>query len=417
MTMDRPIDVSVRRRRLAWRLTLATAGVAVLAILAVLGADWLRPSVRRSRIHIGVVDRGDLEATVQASGVVIPADEHVLSSPVEARVRQVLRHPGDRLQPGDRVLDLDVASSDVQLDQVGDQLARKRSEQVQLEVELEAALADLAGRIESQRLELELADYRLKQRNRLHLEGLISEEELRQAELTVGQSTIALRRLDEEIATTRRTYRARLDGLALDASILKKQHDALRRQLDLAAARVERGGVLTWVVPQAGMAVRAGEQIARIADLETFRIEATVSDAYASRLAPGQSAHVVIDGQRLPASVVTILPAIDAGSLRFLLDLETPNDPRLRQNLRVDVHVVTARRAGVLRLPRGPYAQGGGLDQQLFVIEGDVARRVQVRLGSGSHEHVEAVEGLSEGDQVVLSDMADYVHARELRIR
>ena len=415
--MDRPIEPGVRRRRLARRFTVAGACVAAVALVALLGAEWLRPSVHRSRIQTGLVDRGDLEATVQASGIVIPADEHVLSSPVEARVRQVLRHPGDRLQAGDRVLDLDVASSDAQLDQIGDQLARKRSEREQFEVELEAALADLAGRIESQQLELELADYRLKQRQRLHLEGLIAEEELRQAELAVRQSSIALRRFDEEIATTRRTYRARLDGLNLDAAILQKQQEDLRRQLDLAAARVERDGVLTWVVPQAGTVVHPGDQIARIADLETFRIEATVSDAYASRLAPGQPAHVVIDGQRLPAGVATVLPSIEAGSLRFLLDLGNPADPRLRQNLRVDVHVVTSRRADVLRLPRGPYSQAGGPDRQLFVIDGDVARRAEVRLGSGSHEHVEAVEGLREGDQVILSDMTDYLHARELRIR
>jgi hypothetical protein len=46
-----------------------------------------------------------------------------------------------------------------------------------------------------------------------------------------------------------------------------------------------------------------------------------------------------------------------------------------------------------------------------------VARRTRVRLGAASPTHLEVLEGLAEGDEVIVSDMTDYLHAREIRVR
>ncbi len=99
------------------------------------------------------------------------------------------------------------------------------------------------------------------------------------------------------------------------------------------------------------------------------------------------------------------------------MELEDSSHGKLRHNLRVDVLVVTAERSDVLRVRRGPYAQGGGRDRQVFVVRGEMAHRIDVRFGINGHDHLEAVSGLEEGDEVILSDMRDYLHARQVRIK
>src|SRR5262249_25617723 len=108
-------------------------------------------------------------------------------------------------------------------------------------------------------------------------------------------------------------------------------------------------------------------------------------------------------------------PAIENGAVKFLVDLEEPSSPRLRQNLRVDVFVVTGRRDGVLRLPRGPFVQNGSA-QEVFVVEGDRAARRSVRLGIAGRHWLEVQAGLSEHDQVIVSDMQDFLGSKTLAL-
>jgi HlyD family secretion protein len=82
----------------------------------------------------------------------------------------------------------------------------------------------------------------------------------------------------------------------------------------------------------------------------------------------------------------------------------------------VDVLVVTGRKPRTLRLKRGPFAEGEG-QREAFVVQGDRAVRRTVRLGLASFDQIEVVEGLSEGDEVVISDMTDYAHLREVGIK
>src|SRR5262249_26482154 len=133
-----------------------------------------------------------------------------------------------------------------------------------------------------------------------------------------------------------RTTAAQLAGLALERQTLGKERDEARHQLDLATTRSDQSGVLTWVVPEEGATVRRGDVLARIADLGSFRVEATVSDLHAGELAAGLPVRVKVDGGDLPGRVAAVQPAIENGTVRFTVDLADPGDDRLRDRLRAD---------------------------------------------------------------------------------
>jgi len=415
--MDRAIDSGERRRRVWRRVVVTVAAVAGLVVLLGLAADRLRPSVRRAEVRFATVERGSFEATVQALGKLVPASERVLSSPAEARVVQVLRRTGERLEAGEPILELDTGEIQLRLDGLADKLAQNASDKVQQQVQHENKVAGLESQIEIQQLDLEIARYKLEQARRLDGDGLVSAEEIKQAEVTVRRAEIGLQRSKDEVLSARRGQEASMRRLELDAELLRKDRREIERQLELATTRSPVAGVLTWVAEDVGATVATGEIIARIADLRSFRVEATVADAYAGRLEAGQPARVQFADESLAATVASIRPTIESGVLTFDVALERPDHATLRHNMRVDVLVVTERKPDALLAPRGPYIQSGGLEHQVFVVRGDRAFRAEVRLGQSGHSHFEVLSGLGEGDQIVVSDMRAHLHARELRIK
>jgi len=102
--------------------------------------------------------------------------------------------------------------------------------------------------------------------------------------------------------------------------------------------------------------------------------------------------------------------------VKFKVGLADARNPRLRNALRVDVLVVTDVRANALRVPKGPFAQGGQTEA-VFVVQGDRAVRRRVRLGLTGYEYYEVLDGLSPGNVVIVSDMKDYTHLDRIDLK
>jgi HlyD family secretion protein len=414
--VDRALAPAVIRLRTFRRVGIAAAVVAAAWVVLAVVPSWLKPSVQRSRMVTARVERGAIEAGFEASGVVAPASEAVVSSPLETRVIKVLKHPGDAVRQGEPILELDTSAAGVEAERLERRLEQQKSELGRLDIESEEKLADIDGRIEVQRMEQEILHYRAGQQQALSKDGLISEGARREAEVAERKGEVALRQLTDSREGASRTEAARRESLVLDIAMTEADLAQARRKLEQATTRAERDAVLTWVVDPPGATVRQGEPVARLADLGSFRVEATVSDIHAARLAPGQRAHVVLGDEALDGHVATIEPAIDQGTVRFTVELARPDHPGLRSNLRVDVWVVTEERENVLRVRKGPFVQGGGAVQQVFVIDGDRAVRVDARMGLAGREHLEILSGLEPGDEVIVSDMRDQAHLREVAI-
>lgn len=414
--MDRELDATDRYRRLGRRAAWGGGTIALAAIVLLLLPGWLRPSVARAEIRTGTVDRGPVEGIVEASGTVIPAFESVISSPVEARVEKVLKRPGEVVKAGEAILVLDTSASKLDLEKLEAQLARKANEQQQLRINLEKSLIDLKGQIERQKLDSEGATYRFEQNQKLRTDGLVSEQTARASEADAKKAKIELEQLQASVASAHRSTDAQLQGVELDLATLHKERDDARRLLELATTRSDRSGVLTWVVPQEGTTVRRGDVIARIADLDSFRVEASVSDVHSSSLHAGQPVRVKLDGQTLDGRLASIDPTIENGAVKFKVDLADARNPRLRNALRVDVLVVTDARVNALRVPKGPFAQGGQTED-VFVVQGDHAVRRRARLGLTGYEFYEVIDGLAPGEVVIVSDMKDYTHLERVNLK
>jgi HlyD family secretion protein len=414
--VDRPLDEAVirTRRRTRW---LVLAGSLLLAI-AVLGwgPSLLRPSVERRRIRTSVVDAGPLEAAISAAGRVLPEVEQVLTSPVDARVLKVRRRAGDAVSAGEMIVEIDLAQAELAVAALDRDLALKRNEEHRKRLALESNLNDVEGRYESKGLDLGAKRAALERKRELHAAGLVSVQELKEAELAEAQAAIELKQLDKARAIARAANAAEVEGLALEVANLRSRRADAWRERQRGTARAEHDGVVTWTLTEEGATVRKGDAVARVADLSAFRVEGTVADVNAPRMAIGLPVRVDIGDLQLRGAVSAIDPTIRNGVLTFTVALEDKSNAALRPNLRVDVLVLTEQRARALRVARGPFATGEGTES-VFVVRGATARRSRVRLGVASPTHLEVLDGLAEGDEVIVSDMSDYMHAGEIRIR
>ncbi|MBO0800672.1 MAG: HlyD family efflux transporter periplasmic adaptor subunit, partial [Blastocatellia bacterium] len=392
--MDREIDISFRRMRLLRRLaTIAVLGAAAAAIF-IWGPRIIEPSIARVRIRTARVETGRIEATITASGTVLPEFEQVISSPVNARLLKILKRPGAVLAKGEPIIQLDLNESLLAIEKLNQQIELKKNQQAKEKLALENTLIDLRSRWEIKNLEYKSAKAATARTRTLLQQGLQSVESLRELELAEEKAALELKQLEESRRNAEQSTRTQLEGLALELKSLEDDRGEARRQLELATTKSDRDGVLTWVVSEEGSTVEKGALLARIADLNSFRVEATVSDVHAQRLSAGLPVTVKLnDTTSLSGSVARINPTVTNGVMTLVVDLDDKSNPQLRSNLRVDVLIETDRKERVLRIKKGPFANSEG-STDVFVIRGDAAIRTPARFGLAGSEHFEVVQGL-----------------------
>jgi len=414
--VDREIDTRTRYRAQLKRLIVPAAVIASVGLLVGWGSGLLRPSVKRSSIRTAVVDQGPVDASLSATGTVVPQTEQVLSSPVDARLLRVLRKAGTAVGAGDPIVELDVSASVLAVESLGQDLALKANQQARSKLALENTLSELNAQFEIKMLQLESAKLEHVRNRQLFEKGLTSSEDLRRSEVAERQAGIELQRIEASRRNAQESTKTELAGLALELAKVEKAHQEARRVLGLATPTADRNGVVTWTLTEEGAAVGKGDIVARVADLSAFRVDASVSDAYASRLSVGLPVQVRADERILDGRVSDVLPTVQNGAVTVRVALAERAHPSLRPNLRVEVFIVTDHRDRALRVRKGSSTSGDGV-QQVFVVRGDLAVRTRVRFGVASFDFVEALEGLSAGDEVVVSDMTDYQRLSSIRLR
>jgi HlyD family secretion protein len=413
--MDQAIShAQLRRRRhvalAISALLLAGACVSVWALNRV-----IRPSVASADIVVAQVRRGNVDNTIEAAGVVIPVHEEVVSSPGASRIARVHAKPGQQVRAGELLLELDDRTIRLALEALKEQLAQQDNRVVTLRLEMEQKLKQTASAIELLEIDLQAARVRHERNQKLRTSGIVSGEDLMTAELNVRRAGIGLRQQRELLVDTRRGTASAIAAAGLQQAILQKQ--IVQQEVLLAQTRVcaPFAGMLTFLVEEAGASVAAGQLVARVAELNNYRVEATLSDFHASLLASGQAVRIVQNGASLDGTIHTVLPEIQNGTIKLLVDLARPHDAMLRNKMRVDVHVVTARRANVLVLDSVGAFNGRGA-QEAFAVRDAVATKTMLTLGASDGRVVEVATGAREGDAFIVSSTSSFKDHATFRI-
>lgn len=405
--MDRPIDPNhVRRKKLGLSLRIAIA-VVVLAAAAFATRRLLQPALDLDELRTAQVERGTIEAGVSCGGVVVPGFEQVLSSPIDGIVHQILLKPGASVRQGQAILALDLGTLIQEAAQLEERIALLTKQGESKSLERRRQVLDNRGRQAIQKLEVDALEARMQRHERLKELGLISTEEYAEARLNLEKAKVELSQIQLGQANLEEVEQAESASHRSELALLQQdltRNRALQRD---ATVRADRDGMLTWVVADEGLSVQRGAVLARVADLSAYRVEASVSGLLLERLAPAQRARIKIGRQQLEGKVEQINPAIQQGVAKVSIALDQKDHSALKPNLSVQVFVVTDHKPDTLLLANGPFIDGPG-EQQVFVIEGQYAKRRTITPGLANADQVEIVSGLRLGDQVILSKMEAY---------
>jgi HlyD family secretion protein len=138
-----------------------------------------------------------------------------------------------------------------------------------------------------------------------------------------------------------------------------------------------------------------------VVDLSALEVQIQVPESAVRDLAPGMAADIEGDGRRWQGSVSAVSPQVVDGQVVTRVRFTGEKPQGLRQNQRMSVRIMIGRSENALMVDRGALMdQAGGF---AYVIHGNIAQRQPVRIGAASLQKVQILDGLSEGEQVVVS--------------
>ena len=409
-----PQEVIQKRRMRKIMKILAWSGTGILA--AIVLAAVIRGGIDVSDITVSQVKTGSVDISIPSFGKVRPLKEEMITSPVSSKIMAVYRKTGEKIDVGDTILRLDLEATNTDYGQLRDELEMKRRQMIKMDVNSKTQLSEIEMQISVDSLLLQRA--RILLQNELYLDsiGASTADRIRQAELDLEVQSLQYRQLKLKYANLKKNLEVDTQVAELDYSIAQKNLEMSLKTMEEAQVLAPWSGILTWVNDQVGASISEGDRLATVSDLEHFKIEAEIADSYADKITAGSPAVIETGEVRLTGRVGNVIPSVENGLIRFTVTLNDDDHPVLRPGLETDVYVVNSVRDNVLTIDNRSYYRGSGT-YEMWVISGDSAEKREVTLGESGYDKVEVLGGLSEGETVIVSDMARFSEKTRLRIR
>lgn len=403
--MDRKIERRPLQRYKFWGyagLGLLLLGLAIFAIRYF----FTRP-VQSSDIVLATVERGMMESTLSATGLVRPTAEVLLTSPISTRIQTVVLDNGAEVDKGDVILTLDTEFAQLEYSKLQDELQLQENNVDRLQLTLEKDIRDIEIDDEIQELQVQSLKAQLKDAQRLQKIGGATVEEVERAEQNLKIAQLNKRKLENELAYRQASIDSDVRNERLQSSIQRTTLDELGKKIALTQVKSPTPGVVTWLNNSIGTQVEQGAPLARIANLTSYFIEATASDMHTEKIKVGLPVRIRINSEYLSGRVEQILPAMENNTVQFKVALDQPDAAVLRPNMRVDVFVVRDQKTDARYVTNGR-AYRGGKNQRFFVLDGDRLVQRELEIGITNTNHIEILSGAEVGDQIVISDMKRY---------
>jgi HlyD family secretion protein len=411
------------KSKLKKRLRLAVIIVVVLVALGgltyVLGRlKPAMPTLDRSTAVIDTVKRGPFLREVRGIGTLVPQLVRQIPAPADGRVEKIMIQAGVEVGAGTVIVELSNPQMEQQAMDAEFQVKAAQADQENLRVRLESdnmtqqsAIATISSEYSQARLQLDTDEVLGKQ-------GLVAELQLKISRSKVADLANRLKVEQQRLAISARSIKAQMNAGDSRLQQLRALAKLKKDQVEALKVRAGTNGVLQQVSVQVGQQVTPGFNIARVADPASLKAELKIAETQIKDVKIGQPVAVDTRNGIIQGRVSRIDPAAREGTFVVDAELTGPIPASARPDLSVDGTIELERLTNVLYVGRPSFGQA----QQtvgLFRLtpDGQEAVRTQVTLGRSSVSTIEIVNGLKEGDQVILSDTTAMDNYSQIRVR
>ncbi|MBK6266355.1 HlyD family efflux transporter periplasmic adaptor subunit [Marivirga sp. S37H4] len=417
--MDKKIE---RKRWTVKRVLLITLGVAVLSFIVfqLLFADNRSTlNVNKDRLSIATVKMGEYKDFIPVTGNVEPGGTYYLDAIEGGIIADIIRESGEMVTKGDTILSL--TNSNLQLDvmqretQLYEQINNLRQTRLLLDQNDLSQLAQLAE-IDYQLNLLKPQYYRFK---KLFEDEFISErefEEIReQYEYNVKRKKLTYKSYrNDSIARV-----IQLRQLSNSEQRMQRSLDAVGRILNNLVIRAPKAGQLSTPQLEIGQSINSGQRLGQIDEMNNYKIRVAVDELYLPRVDIGQVGSFTFSGETYQLVINKIYPTIAGG--RFEVDMvfdgESPEGIKRGQTVRIKLELGATEETLLLAVG-GFYKDTGG--NWVYIINPEnesEAIKKPIRLGRKNVDYYEVLDGLSEGDKVIVSGYDNYGDNEKLSLK
>src|ERR1700754_66684 len=418
MDIKRPPKSKLKKKiRTAVMIVIGIAGIGGITY----GLTKLKPAapaIDQSTTVIDTVKRGEMVRDVRGNGTLVPEVTRWVPAPAEGRVETIPVQAGAQVDASTVIAELSNPQMEQQAIDADFQVKAAQADAENLRVRLEsetmtqkAAIATINSQYSSAKLQLDADEVLAKQ-------GLVADLVLKISRVAVQDLANRLKVEQERLAVNSKSTQAQLNAAASRLSQLQAMAKLRRDQVEALKVRAGTAGVLQVVSVQVGQQVQPGVNIARVADPASLKAVLRIPETTIKDVRFGQTVLVDTRNGIIQGTVSRIDTSAREGTFEVDATLIGPLPASARPDLSVDGTIELERLKDVLKLGRPAFGQANQtIGMFVLTADGSEAVRTPVRLGRNSVSTVEILEGLKEGDRVIISDTSAQDSYNRVRLR
>ena len=413
---DRIVEVKPNRKR---RMLFIGGGVALLVVLALAMPGILRlfsadASVSASRLAFATVERGPFVRDIAAEGKVVAANSPTLYATYGGAAVLKVR-AGDVVKKGQVLAVVDSPELRNKLAQEQSKADAMQVDYLQAKVDARTKQGELQKAYDNAQIDAKSAANNLDREQKAYAAGASTGVAVDKAKDDLEKAKIALAHAKADLGMSNDSLNFNIQAkkLAHDNQMLVVQD--LQRQVDDLNVKSPVDGQVgqLFIAPVATVAKDA--QLLSVIDLTALEVEVKVPESFARDLAIGMTGEISGNGNTWKGLVSAISPEVVNGEVAARVRFEGATPKQLRQNQRLSVRILLDKRDNVLTVQRGSFVDESG-GSYAYVVKDGIATKTPIRVGVSSIDKVEILQGLKEGDRIVISGTDNFKGAQRVAI-
>ena len=375
-------------------------------------------NVEIGKITVEDVNKAVFQDYIAVQGIVQPIQTIYLDAVEGGRVEEKLREEGSMLKKGEPIirlsnnnLILEISNNEAAVARAVSELRNARLQMDQQMLNSNIQILELTKQVNKER--------RAYEKNQLLIkENHISDEVFQQSKEDYMTSERLLGLYRENHRNDSLYRGVQVSTLEESVARMTVSMELTRKRLDNLNIKAPVNGELATLNPEIGEVVNYGTRVGTMNILDSYKLRVDIDEHYISRVDRGLIGTCDFAGKNYNAKLMKVYPEVQNG--RFAVDMiftdEVPPQIRIGQTSRIKLELGESQSA-ILLAKGGFYQSTGG--QWVYVLDpsGDFATKRDISIGRQNPRFYEILDGLSEGEQVIISSYDNFGNVDKLLLK